>query len=178
MSFSQFSILTEAAPFCGEKSILRKLFNRLRHAWKDENFLHSLEKVEVLVSKILSIAMVIVILAAIYDLSVFLVRDFLLAEGLYPDLGTFGNKLFTIFGLFLNVLIALEILENISAYLKKHVIQVELVIVTSLIAVARKIIILDLEKKTAMDLIALAVAIFALSGSYWIIRNIANKQNP
>lgn len=130
-----------------------------------------------IVSKVLSIAMVIVILVAIYDLSVFLIRDFLFAEGLTPELSSFGNKLFTIFGLFLNVLIALEILENISAYLKKHVIQVELVIVTSLIAVARKIIILDLEKKTAMDLIALAIAIFALAGSYWIIRNVANKQN-
>jgi Phosphate-starvation-inducible E. len=61
------------------------------------------------------------------------------------------DTLFVIFGLFLNVLIALEILENITAYLKKHVIQVELVIVTSLIAVSRKIIILDLEKKTAAD---------------------------
>jgi uncharacterized membrane protein (DUF373 family) len=82
----------------------------------------------------------------------------------------FKDSLFIIFGLFLNVLIALEILENITAYLKKHVIQVELVIVTSLIAVSRKIIILDLEKKTAADLIGLATAIFALSISYLIVR--------
>lgn len=178
MSFRQFSILTEAIPFCGEKYTLRKQWNRLRNAWKDESFLHSLENVEVLVSKVLSIAMVLVILVAVYDLSIFLVRDFLIPEVTSPDFGRFGINLFKIFGLFLNVLIALEILENISAYLKKHVIQVELVIVTSLIAVARKIIILDLEKKTAMDLIALAIAIFALSGSYWIIRNMTNKQNP
>ncbi|WP_233744102.1 phosphate-starvation-inducible PsiE family protein [Leptodesmis sichuanensis] len=156
---------------------MRKLFKRLRDAWKDENFLHSLKDVEVLVSKVLSIAMLIVILVAIYDLVVFLVRDFLIAEGLVPEPGSFVNRLFTVFGLFLNVLIALEILENISAYLKKHMIQVELVIVTSLVAVARKIIILDLERKTAMDLIALAIAIFALSVSYWIVRNIASKQN-
>ncbi len=86
------------------------------------------------------------------------------------------DALFVIFGLFLNVLIALEILENITAYLKKHVIQVELVIVTSLIAVSRKIIILDLEKKTAADLIGLATAIFALSISYLIVRY-TNKYN-
>jgi uncharacterized membrane protein (DUF373 family) len=66
--------------------------------------------------------------------------------------------------------IILEILENITAYLKKHVIQVELVIVTSLIAVSRKIIILDLEKKTAADLIGLSTAILALSISYLIVR--------
>lgn len=157
---------------------MRKLWNRVRHVWKDENFLHSLENVEVIVAKLLSMAMIVVILVAVYDLSIFLVQEFLIPEVTSPDFGRFGVSLFKIFGLFLNVLIALEILENISAYLKKHVIQVELVIVTSLIAVARKIIILDLEKKTAMDLIALAIAIFALAGSYWIIRNITNKQNP
>jgi uncharacterized membrane protein (DUF373 family) len=94
-----------------------------------------------------------------------------------PDFGQFSVSLFKIFGLFLNVLIALELLENITAYLKKHVIQVELVIVTSLIAVARKIIILDLEKTTALDLIALAAAIFALSGSYWIIKQVNRRSN-
>jgi len=165
------------SPLLRRAFVLRRLLSRLRQTWKDENFLHSLENVEVIVSKVLSIAMLVVIFVAIYDLLVFLVRDFLFAEGLNPQSGPFGNKLFSIFGLFLNVLIALEILENISAYLKKHVLQVELVIVTSLIAVARKIIILDLEKKTAMDLIALSVAILALASSYWIIRNVANKQN-
>lgn len=123
-----------------------------------------------LVSKVLSIAMLLVILVAVYDLSVFLVRDFLIPELASPDFGRFGTSLFKVFGLFLNVLIALEILENITAYMKRHVIQVELVIVTSLIAVARKIIILDLEQKDAMDLIALAIAVLSLTISYWIIR--------
>jgi uncharacterized membrane protein (DUF373 family) len=59
----------------------------------------------------------------------------------------------------LTVLIALEILENITAYLRKHIIQVELVIVTSIIAIARKIIILDFEKTSGIDLIGLAIAI-------------------
>lgn len=157
---------------------LRKLFRQLQAQWQDNNFLHSLEGVEIVVSKLLSLAMVIVILVAVFDLSVFLVRDFLIPEMTSPEFGTFTNNLFRVFGLFLNVLIALEILENITAYLKKHVIQVELVIVTSLIAVARKIIILDLEKKTAMDLIALAAAILSLAGSYWIIKNVTRKSEP
>lgn len=77
-----------------------------------------------------------------------------------------------IFGLFLNVLIALELLENITAYLRNNVVHVELVVVTSIIAVARKIIILDFEKTTGLDVIGLAIAIFSLSISYWIIRSI------
>ena len=70
----------------------------------------------------------------------------------------------------MNVLIALEILENITVYLRKSVVLVELVIVTSLVAVARKIIILDLTKYTGFEIIGLAIAILALSISYWIVR--------
>ena len=74
-------------------------------------------------------------------------------------------------------MIALELLENITAYLEKNVIQVELVIVTSLIAVARKLIILDLEKTSGIQLIGLAIAIFTLSISYWSVHGSNNKQS-
>jgi len=145
--------------------MLKKILRQVRESNTDENFLHFTESIEVAVSKILSLAMIWVILVSVCDLLIFLGKTWLSdPEHLFKD------SLFVIFGLFLNVLIALEILENITAYLKKHVIQVELVIVTSLIAVSRKIIILDLEKKTAADLIGLATAIFALSISYLIVR--------
>ncbi|MGB7893418.1 MAG: phosphate-starvation-inducible PsiE family protein [Microcoleus sp.] len=145
--------------------MLKKIFKQMSKSGSDENFLHFTESVEVAISKILSLAMIWVILLSVCDLLIFLAKEFVNhSDNLLKD------TLFVIFGLFLNVLIALEILENITAYLKKHVIQVELVIVTSLIAVSRKIIILDLEKKTAADLIGLATAIFALSISYLIVR--------
>ena len=139
------------------------------------NFLYWLGKMEGFVSKVLSIAMVVVILVSLYDLIKFLVVNFLIPEIVSPTIGDFTSALFTIFGLFLNVLIALEILENITAYLKKHVIQVELVIVTSLIAIARKIIILDLQKTGAAELAALAAAITALAISYWVIKQVNQK---
>lgn len=146
--------------------MLKKIFRQLSKSSSDENFLHFTESVEVVISKILSLAMIWVILLSVCDLLIFLAKELVNhSDNLLKD------TLFVIFGLFLNVLIALEILENITAYLKKHVIQVELVIVTSLIAVSRKIIILDLEKKTAADLIGLATAIFALSISYLIVRS-------
>lgn len=154
-------------------SSLKNLFKMLKHSGKDESFLHWLENLEGIVSKILSIAMVIVILEAIVNLTVFIANDLFISHT-----EAFSKTLFKAFGLFLNVLIALEILENITAYLKKHVVQVELVIVTSLIAVARKIIILDLEKVSGTELIGLAIAIFSLSVSYLIIRTInANSRD-
>ena len=60
-------------------------------------------------------------------------------------------------------------------YLKKHIFQVELVISTSLVAVARKIIIFDLQKYSGNDLIALGFAILALSISYWLIQRLRKK---
>ncbi|CBN53855.1 MULTISPECIES: phosphate-starvation-inducible PsiE family protein [Kamptonema] len=149
---------------------LKKLFQAVIYYTKDENFLHIMETLEAIVSKLLSLVMMVVIIGSVFDLVIYLSRELLTqSDNILKD------KLFVVFGLFLNVLIALEILENITAYLKKHVVHVELVIVTSLIAVARKIIILDLEKKTALDLIGLAIAIFALSISYLIIRQTTHR---
>lgn len=140
----------------------------LRHHLSDQGFLDNLELFESLVSKLLSIAMVMVVIVVTIDLSLYL------ADVLFnPDPDFFlGRTLLDIFGFFLSVLIALEILENITAYLRKHVVQVELVIVTSLTAVARKIIILDLDKVSGVDVIGLAIAILSLSISYFIVKNI------
>jgi uncharacterized membrane protein (DUF373 family) len=142
----------------------------------DDKFLHGLEVIEGWVSKILSIGMILVTITAIFHLGYSLTETLISTFERHND-AYFNRELFQLFGLFLNVLIALEILENITAYLKKHVVQVELVLVTSLIAVSRKIIILDLEKKDSNDLIALAVAVFSLSISYLIIRQANSKNN-
>ncbi|MGF1536566.1 MAG: phosphate-starvation-inducible PsiE family protein [Elainellaceae cyanobacterium] len=144
-----------------------RLWRRLSSSFSDESFLEGLETFEAVVSKALSIAMVVVLIVSIVDLFI------VLSTSLFtqPD-QLFDQNLFVIFGLFLDVLIALEILENITAYLKRHVVQVELVIVTSLTAVARKIIIFDFAKSTGLELIGLAIAIFALAVSYWIVRRL------
>jgi uncharacterized membrane protein (DUF373 family) len=143
----------------------------------DDQFLRGLEIIEGWVSKLLSIGMILVTITAIFHLGYALVETLSSTFARNND-ANFNTELFQLFGLFLNVLIALEILENITAYLKKHVVQVELVLVTSLIAVSRKIIILDLEKKDSNDLIALAVAVFSLSISYLIIRQANSKNHP
>lgn len=142
---------------------------------QDEKFLGVTYWVENLAAKILAIALSIVILISLIDLVIILIRD-LLAD----PIGFFDKTLIDIFGLFLNVLIALELLENITAYLKKHIVQVELVIVTSLIAVARKIIIFDFTKYSNLDLLALGAAILALSASYWLLKqmNKPTRRSP
>jgi len=143
---------------------MRKLIKRFLEVTSDKSFIHLIEIIEVIVSKLLSLLMVIVIFATLADLAMFVFRQ-ILSPG-----GSFSKILFEVFGLFLNVLIALEILENITGYLKKHIVQVELVIATSLIAIARKIIILDLKVTEGIEIIGLGIAVLSLSISYWIIR--------
>jgi len=151
----------------------RSLTERLRNLNQgDDDFLDLLVELERLVAKFLAIVMIGVILVSLFDLVILVVRDVFTS----PPVGFFNQGLIEIFGAFLSVLIALEIMENITAYLRKHVVQVELVIVTSLTAVARKIIILDLGKIGGNQIIGLAIAILALSLSYWTIR-IINDQS-
>jgi uncharacterized membrane protein (DUF373 family) len=146
------------------------MFGRIKKlVTENAPFLKALESIEVLISKLLSIGMVLVTFFTIFHLGYVLLIT-LVSYWQTPNEPDFNRVLFQIFGLFLNVLIALEILEDVAAYLKQHIIQVELVLVTSLIAVSRKIIILDLEKKDSNDLIALSIAVFALSLSYIMIR--------
>lgn len=149
----------------------RGLIDSIKELTKDDSFLKLIHWIENLVAKVLSLTLSIVILIALADLVYYLIED--LAE---DPKGFYNKGLIELFGAFLNILIALELLENITAYLKKHVVQVELVIVTSLIAVARKIIIFDLEKYSHLDLIALSTAILCLAASYWLVKKM-NAQN-
>ncbi len=146
---------------------MNKIVKYLKESYRDKNFLMVIHLTENAVSKILSLALIIVIFASLIDLIFILSRDLFVDGGF----GFVRNGLIEIFGLFLNILIALELLENIIVYLRKHVVQLELVLTTALIAVARKIIIFDPKQYEKIDLIALGIAIICLSASYWLIRN-------
>ena len=151
---------------------IRKLLINFGQQWRDENFMRSIHTIENLVSKVLSVELIVVILVSLYDLVVILIKDLFTRE----PVGFFSKTLIEIFGLFLNILIALELLENVTAYLRKHIVQVELVVVTALIAISRKIIIFDPNKYSKDDLIALTVGTLALAASYWLIRKV-NRDN-
>jgi len=145
---------------------MSRFWQILSQTFKDRNFLKIIHFTENLVSKILSIALILVIFVSVFDLILVLGQDLIAHE----PVGFFHKTLIEIFGFFLNILIALELLENITVYLRKHIVQLELVLITALIAVARKIIIFDPSKYEKVDLIALGVATICLAISYGIIR--------
>ncbi len=151
---------------------LFRLWRSLRRETTDDRFLTWIDRLENLISKVLAVVMVFVIIIVTIDLIRFLIVDFFVTD---PP-GAFSSAILKIFGLFLNVLIALELMENITAYLRKHAIQLELVIITALTAVARKIIIFD-TKAEGGDIAGLAIAVLCLSIGYWIVHRIPPRKH-
>jgi len=82
-------------------------------------------------------------------------------------------QMLEVLGLFLTVLIALELIETVEVYFRKHSIHVEIVVLVATIALARKVILLDLSKYSAATLFALAALIMALGVTYFLVRRAA-----
>ena len=85
------------------------------------------------------------------------------------------NELLRIFGFFLLVLIGLELLATIRMYILDDMIHVELVMVVALIAVSRKIIVLDYSKTDAITVLGIAALIIALSAGYYLMKQSHSK---
>lgn len=80
------------------------------------------------------------------------------------------NELLEIFGLFLLVLVGIELLDTIKTYLAKRELHTEVVLLVAMIAVARKVIILDEAKLSAPMLLGIAAIIVALGISYYLLK--------
>jgi len=79
-----------------------------------------------------------------------------------------NQEVLDLFGYFLLVLIGLELLETIKAYLERSEFHVEIVILVAIIAIARKVILLGTT--TPGELIGIALIIIALCGGYYLVR--------
>jgi uncharacterized membrane protein (DUF373 family) len=79
------------------------------------------------------------------------------------------------FGAFMAVLIAIEIFINITIYLREDVIHVKIVMATALMAIARKVIILDFSKISPDYIWATAGVVLAMSVGYWLVIQVKDK---
>jgi uncharacterized membrane protein (DUF373 family) len=79
------------------------------------------------------------------------------------------NELLEIFSLFMLVIIRIELLETImKTYLSENINHVEVVIAVAMIAIARKVIILDVKNVSSFTFIGIGTIIFALSVGYYL----------
>lgn len=115
--------------------------------------------------RVLAVMMTLVILWGVIDVGLILFSEITIAP--YGLLSI--NDILSIFGAFLAVLIAIEIFQNITIYLKEEIIHVQIVIATALMAISRKIILLDFDQVQPEYVWASAAVIFSLAIAYWLI---------
>lgn len=88
-----------------------------------------------------------------------------------------NHELLDLFGYFLLVLIGVELLASIAAYINEKVIHVEIVVVIAIIAIVRGVILLEPGKMDALVMFAIAAIIFALCSGYYFLKR-GGIRNP
>jgi uncharacterized membrane protein (DUF373 family) len=127
------------------------------------------QRFEHIVITILTALIAIVVVVAVWNLARKIVFGLVLPGNLDPsDYAIFQ----ALFGMIFTVIIALEFKKSllVIAERRQNVVQIRTVVMIALLAICRKIIILDLKETDALEIFALAAAILALGVVYWLIR--------
>jgi uncharacterized membrane protein (DUF373 family) len=124
------------------------------------------KKLERVLTIVLMAMMAVVVVLSIADLAWELVRDILTPPVVLLDV----SELLNVFGAFLLVLIGIELLETVRAYVSQREIRAEVILLVAIIALARKIITLDLKELAAPALLGIAAIVVALGITYALIK--------
>lgn len=71
---------------------------------------------------------------------------------------------------FFNILIAVELLDTMKNYIAEHSIKVQSILLIGLIAIGRKLLVLDVGHADGLTNLGLAAMIIALSGGYYLVK--------
>lgn len=116
--------------------------------------------------RILAVLMTLVIMWSVADVAWVLYQRATAS----PTVGLLNiDDILVSFGAFMVTLIAIEIFLNIVLYLRDDVLHVKLVLATALMAIARKVIVMDYKTLEPTYIWATAAVIFALSIGYWLV---------
>jgi uncharacterized membrane protein (DUF373 family) len=123
-------------------------------------------KAERLIILALLAMMMVALLASTVELGIILVQQLLEPPFLLLNV----KEMLTVFAFFLMVLIGLELFETVKMYFEEDIFHVEVVVLVAIIAVARKIIVIDYKTITYEMLLSLAAIILALTIGYFLIK--------
>jgi uncharacterized membrane protein (DUF373 family) len=145
---------------------LREEMNAAHSRWLALTFYRKFEHIVILV---LTGLIAVVIVFAVWNLAMKVLFGLVLSGTFDPtDPAVFQ----TVFGMIFTVIIALEFKRSLVVLAERGetVVQVRTVILIAMLAVVRKLIILDLTTTYAQELFGLAAAILALGAVYWLVR--------
>jgi uncharacterized membrane protein (DUF373 family) len=80
-----------------------------------------------------------------------------------------------VFSGFLLVLIGLELLDTVRAYMTEKAVHIELVLAVGLVAVTRKVMLVDMKSLDGLWLIGIGAVIVALAASYYVVTTARRK---
>ncbi len=97
----------------------------------------------------LVVMMVVVVLLSTLELGWFIIKDIITPPVFFLEI----DELLDIFGVFMLVLIGIELLDTISkTYMNESTDHTQIVMAVAIIAIARKVIILDVKRVVGFDL--------------------------
>jgi uncharacterized membrane protein (DUF373 family) len=131
-----------------------------------------LRKFEQVILVALVLMMSVVVFLSTVELGWIILRDIVTPPVVLLDI----DELLDVFGFFLLVLIGIELLETIKTYFVEHVIHAEVVIEVAMIAIARKVIILDVKELPSLTLLGIAAIIITLAVAYWVVKRGVKEQ--
>ncbi|MDQ1238009.1 MAG: hypothetical protein QG577_193 [Thermodesulfobacteriota bacterium] len=135
---------------------------------KLNKFMNNFEKV--IIMSLMGLMSLVIALATI-ELAWVMAKDILSPPLFLLEI----EELLEIFGLFLLVLIGVELLETIQTYHEKRQVRVEVVVLVAMIAIARKIIIIDYKSLTSFTLLDAGGVTLALAVAYWLLKTLATR---
>jgi uncharacterized membrane protein (DUF373 family) len=110
--------------------------------------------------------MIVVVFLGTLELAVVIVKEMLKPPIILLDI----NEMLTVFGFFLTILIGLELIETMKVYLSEELFHVEIIFSVAIIAITRKIIILDVKKLEPLTLLGIAAIVLALAFGYYALK--------
>jgi uncharacterized membrane protein (DUF373 family) len=138
-----------------------------QNLWGEKSMFAVLKKYEKLMIQALMVMMALVLGIATIDLGWLIIKDIINP----PFLLLSVNQLLDIFGLFMLVIIGIELLETImKTYITQDQPHYEVVLSVAIIAIARKVIILDVKEIDSLSLLGIAAIIVALTAGYFLMK--------
>lgn len=128
--------------------------------------LQYLEKFEGIITRTLLVLMAGVVLLATVELAWILVQDAFTPPVFLLEI----QELLELFGLFLLVLVGIELMHSVKTYIVRREFHLETVVAVAIVAVARKIIVLEPKELPEETLLGIAALVLALALAHYVIR--------
>jgi uncharacterized membrane protein (DUF373 family) len=138
-----------------------------RQRWKPLSLYQKFEHVVILV---LTALIAVIIAFALWNLVLKILLSIFSSGGFDPtDYSVFQ----ALFGMIFTVIIALEFKRSLLVVAERQhgIVQVRTVLLIALLAIVRKLMIIDLSAADATEVFAFAAAILALGVVYWLVRD-------